>query len=372
MTRTAETADILVIGGGIAGIGAAARLAPDARVIVLEAEDAIGRHATGRSAALFIRNYGNATLRALNAVAAEAFAAPDDGFDGPLLSARGVLFLADEASLDRAEAYAAGAAGLARLTGAEAAALFPILRPERIALALHEPDAQDIDVDRLLQGFARLLRRHGGRIVPGARAEALRREGGVWRVETPAGAFAAPVVVNAAGAWADAVAARAGVATIGLRPLRRSAAILPAPGGADVSRWPLAGDVAETWYAKPTGGKLMVSPADEDPVAPHDAWPDDMVLAEGLHRYEQAVTVAVTRVERSWAGLRTFAPDRTPVVGFAPGAEGFLWLAGQGGYGVQTAPALSRLAADLCLGRAPALPAAAVAALSPARAALAG
>jgi D-arginine dehydrogenase len=169
-------------------------------------------------------------------------------------------------------------------------------------------------------------------------------------VATAAGAFEAPVIVNAAGAWADTVAQLAGVATLGLTPLRRSAAILPAPEGRDVSSWPAVCSMSETWYAKPEAGKLMVSPADEDPVEPHDAWPDDMVLAEGLDRYERAVTVPVTRVERSWAGLRTFAPDRTPVVGFDPAAEGFFWLAGQGGYGIQTAPALSRLAGALLTG----------------------
>ena len=210
------------------------------------------------------------------------------------------------------------------------------------------------------------------------------RAGGVWRVATPAAVHEAPLLVNAAGAWADAVAKMAGLAPLGLTPLRRSAAILPAPEGHDITRWPLFVSASEQWYAKPEAGKLMVSPADEDPVEPHDAWPDDMVLAEGLHRFEQAVTVPVTRVERSWAGLRTFAPDRTPAVGFDhhqwagcevgesasdqhAAEEDFLWLAGQGGYGVQTAPALSRLAADLCLGRAPALPGAVVEALSPAR-----
>jgi D-arginine dehydrogenase len=157
-------------------------------------------------------------------------------------------------------------------------------------------------------------------------------------------------MVNAAGAWADTVAEMAGVQRLGLTPLRRSAAILPAPEGHDVRGWPAVCSMAETWYAKPEAGKLMVSPADEDPVEPHDAWADDMVLAEGLDRYAQAVTTPVTRVERTWAGLRTFAPDRTPVVGFDPTAEGFFWLAGQGGYGIQTAPALSRLAAALLKG----------------------
>lgn len=362
-----ETADILVIGGGIAGIGAAAEMAGAARVIVLEAEHAIGRHSTGRSAAIFIRNYGNATLRALNAAAAPVFDSPGEIAEESLLSPRGEMLLAAEDELAALDDYLEGAEGMERLTPEEAAAIVPILRPGAIAAAAIEPDAQDIDVDRFLQGYARLLKRRGGRIATGAGVTAIARVGSTWRVETPAGAFAAPVLVNASGAWADDVARLAGLRPAGLRPCRRSAAILPAPEGHGIDRWPLFASVTDAWYAKPEAGKLMVSPADEDPVDPHDAWPEDMVLAEGLWRFEQAVTMKVTRVERSWAGLRSFVPDRTPVAGFAPDAEGFFWLAGQGGYGIQTAPALSRLAADLVQGHAPALAPEVVAALAPDR-----
>ncbi|SDE81833.1 NAD(P)/FAD-dependent oxidoreductase [Limimaricola pyoseonensis] len=359
--------DVIVIGGGIAGISAGAEIAAEARVLVLEAEPAIGYHATGRSAALFIRNYGNATLRALNAAAAPFLDAPEGVCEGSLLTPRGELLVATEDELGALEAYAEGSDGLERLEAKEAVELVPILRPERIAAAVLERDAQDIDVDRMLQGYARLLKSRGGRVETGQRIEAVAREGGVWRVRTADGAFEAPVVVDAAGAWADTVARLAGAAPCGVAPLRRSAAILPAPEGHDIAHWPMFGSASEAWYAKPDAGKLMVSPADEDPVEPHDAWADDMVLAEGLHRFEQAVTMPVTRVERSWAGLRSFAPDRAPVVGFDPACVGFFWLAGQGGYGVQTAPALSRLAADLVAGRAPALAAPVVAALDPSR-----
>ncbi len=362
-----STADVVVIGGGIAGISAAAELAAEMRVTVIEAEPRIGYHATGRSAALFIRNYGNATLRALNAVAAPLLADPGEGFDGPLLSRRGELLVAGEAELPALEEYAAGATGLERLDAGAAAAIVPILRPEPIAAALLEADAQDIDVDRLLQGYARRLRRRGGTVMTGCGTTCIERTGDEWRVETAQGSVTAPILVNAAGAWADEVAGLAGVPRIGLTPMRRSAALLPAPAGHEIDRWPLFGDVSETWYAKPDAGKLMVSPADEDPVDPHDAWPDDMVLAEGLDRFERATTVSVTRVERSWAGLRTFAPDRTPVAGFDPAAPGFFWLAGQGGYGVQTSAALAALTAALCLGHSPILPRPVVAALSPSR-----
>ena len=243
----------------------------------------------------------------------------------------------------------------------------PILRADRIAAAMIERNARGIDVDLLLQGYARLLRARAGRIETGAAVSGLSQSAGLWHVDTAQGPHSATIVVNAAGGWADEVATLAGVPRAGLQPYRRSAAIIPAPEGYETEHWPIFGSIAETWYAKPEAGKLMVSPADEDPVAPHDAWADDMVLAEGLHRFEQAVTVPVTRVEHSWAGLRTFAPDRTPVVGFDPQAEGFFWLAGQGGYGVQTAPALSRLTAALIAGGVPDVPDHVLAAMAPGR-----
>ncbi|TVQ52706.1 MAG: FAD-binding oxidoreductase [Rhodobacteraceae bacterium] len=364
----AETADVLVIGGGIAGVGAASEIAAGAQVTVLEREDAIGRHATGRSAAMFILNYGGPALRILTAASEAALVEPDPAFaDGPVLSPRGELLVADADETAALDAYLDGATGAEEIAPDDAVGLVPILRRDRIARAMWEPSARDIDVDRLLQLYARKARAGGARVATGAEVRAIARTGDVWRVETAAGAFEAPVIVNAAGAWADETARMAGVRPVGLRPLRRSAAIIPAPAGHDVRGWPMVGSAGETWYARPDAGRLMVSPADEDPVEPCDAWPDDMVLAEGLHRFEEATTVPVTRVERSWAGLRTFSPDRTPVAGWAPDAEGFLWLAGQGGYGIQTSPALSRLAADFALGRAPMLAAATLAALSPSR-----
>jgi len=361
------TCDVIVIGGGIAGIGAAAHLGTDAKVVVLETEDAPGRHSTGRSAAIFIRNYGNATLRALNAASEPVLASGGDFADEGFLSPRGELMIATGDELDALDAYLAGADDMPRITPREAVEMVPILREDAIAAAAIERHARDIDVDRLLQSFLRSARHAGTAFHPKAPAQSIAREGATWRVTAGGETFEAPVVINAAGAWADKVAEMAGVARVGLQPMRRSAAILPAPEGHDVARWPAVVSASESWYAKPEAGKLMVSPADEDPVDPHDAWPDDMVMAEGLHRYETATTVPVTRVERTWAGLRNFVPDRTPVVGFAPDATGFFWLAGQGGYGIQTSPALSRLAADLCLSRKPTLDDAVVAALDPAR-----
>ncbi|MDK3018584.1 NAD(P)/FAD-dependent oxidoreductase [Pseudodonghicola flavimaris] len=361
------SADVIVIGGGIAGISAAAALSEEMSVVVLEAEARLGYHATGRSAAIFIRNYGNATLRALNAASAPFFEAPGEIADGPLLSPRGEMLVATEEEMPTLSAYAAGAEGLEHLSPAQAVELVPILRPERICAAVIEWDAQDIDVDLMMAGYGRCLKANGGRIETAAAVRGLRRHGGLWQVDTPRGIYRAPLIVNAAGAWAGEVARLAAACPIRLIPLRRSAALLPAPAGYDVTQWPLFASAAESWYAKPQSGKLMISPADEDPVAPQDAWADDMVLAEGLHRYEQAVTTPVTRVETSWAGLRTFTADRSPVVGFDPGTEGFFWLAGQGGYGVQTAPALARLTAALCTATAPQLAGDVVRALAPQR-----
>jgi D-arginine dehydrogenase len=314
-----------------------------------------------------LRNYGNNTLRALNAAAEPILNEPEDISDETLLSPRGELMIATETELDALEHYLDGAEGMERISPDEAVQLVPILRREKIAAAAMERNAQDIDVDRMLQGYARLLRKRGGKICTNAGAKNIAYSNGVWTVETPAGIFQAPILVNAAGAWADVIAEMAGIRKVGLVPMRRSAILLPAPEGHDITHWPLFVTASEQWYAKPEAGKLFVSPADEDPVEPHDAWPDDMVMAEGLDRYEQAVTVPVTRIEKSWAGLRSFVSDRTPVVGFAPEADGFFWLAGQGGYGMQTAPALAALSAGLCLGKPHGLTPEIIAALSPRR-----
>ena len=348
MTRTA---DVIVVGAGIAGVGAAAHIAAEARVVVLEMEERPGYHTTSRSAAMFIASYGNETVRAVSAASHSELADPSNEVTGgSVLSRRGVLYLSgpDDPPLTGGFTLSEG---VQQITPDEAVRLVPILRGGAIADAHLEPDASDIDVDRLFQGWLRQLRRNGGEVVINAQVRALDRRADAWRFDTAAGPFEAPVVINASGAWGDEIAGLAGLPPVGLTPTRRSAAILPAPDGHDLSGWPLFAGAAETWYAKPEAGKLLVSPADEDPVPPHDAFVDDMTLAEGLDRYERAVTVPVERVERSWAGLRTFSPDRTPVVGFEPGVDGFFWLVGQGGFGVQTAPALSRHAARLVTGR---------------------
>ncbi len=353
-------ADVLIIGGGIAGVSAAARLAPLGRVVLLEAEPQLGYHASGRSAALFEENYGKPATVALNRASRAWHEAAGT------LSARGFMLLAGPDERAGFE-HDTATLGLTPISAREAVARVPILDPARVAFASASDAAKDIDTDRLLQGFARAARAHGAEIVTGARAERIERTAKGWAVVTPNGSFEGRILVNAAGAWVDRVAAMAGVHPIGFTPLRRSMARIAAPGGHDLARWPLIMGVGETWYAKPDAGALIVSPADEDPVEPQDAWADDMVLAEGLARYQEFVTEPVTRPVATWAGLRTFAPDRTLVIGFAPAAPEFFWLAGQGGYGMQSSPAASQLAADLIAGRLPELDAATVAALSPAR-----
>ncbi len=353
--------DFLVIGGGIAGLSAGARLASLGRVTLLEAEDAMGYHASGRSAAMFEETYGKPATLALNrASRAELMSA-----DGGVLSPRGMLLvaMADEEEAFRADA---SAMELEPIPVAEARALVPILNPETVAFtAVHEA-AWDIDTHRLMQHFARHLRANG-RIVTGARVDGIARTASGWRVTAGGAEHEGRVLVNAAGAWADAVAVMAGLPPLGLTPFRRSMARLPAPGGLDVSGWPMFMGAGETWYAKPDAGALIVSPADEDPTVPHDAWADDMVLAEGLARYEERVTVPVSRLLSSWAGLRTFAPDRTLVLGPDPLDRAFVWSAGQGGYGMQTSPAASALVAALVGNVRAELPDEIVAALSPGR-----
>jgi D-arginine dehydrogenase len=222
-----------------------------------------------------------------------------------------------------------------------------VLRPNHVIGAVYEPDAMDIDVHELHQGYLRRLRQRGGRIVTDAEVQALAHTAGTWTVATPVGEFAAPFVINAAGAWADAVGALAGLPPIGLVPKRRTALTIAPPAGIDTGAWPMTLDVGETFYFKPDAGRLLVSPADETPMDPCDVQPDDLDVAIAIDRLMRATTIEVTRVERKWAGLRSFVLDKTTVCGFDPLAEGFFWLAGQGGYGIQTAEGMARCAVSL-------------------------
>jgi glycine/D-amino acid oxidase-like deaminating enzyme len=353
-------ADFLIIGGGIAGVSAAAALSALGRILLLEAESALAYHSSGRSAALYEPHYGAPAVVELSLASGDAFR------EKGVLSDRGLMILGGH---DDGAAFETDVQKmhLAPVTLDEARGMVPILNPATVTRAAYSAEAWDIDTDLLLQGFARTARAAGGRIVTGARVTGITRTAGGWHVFWAGGEATTRLVVNAAGAWVDQVAQMAGILPIGFVPNRRSMARLPAPGGHDVSRWPMIFGAGETWYAKPDAGALIVSPAEEHPQPPHDACADDMVLAEGLARYEEMVTEPVTRMLANWAGLRTFAPDRVPVIGPAPADPAFFWLGGQGGYGFQSSAAAARLAADLIGGRPPQIAAALVAALSPAR-----
>ncbi|WP_289089997.1 FAD-dependent oxidoreductase [uncultured Sulfitobacter sp.] len=357
---TENTSDILVIGGGIAGISAAARLSGDAKVTVIEGEKALGYHASGRSAALIEENYGAPSVQALNKATVGYLR------DGGYLSPRGLMIIADR---HEEEAFHSDLAhmGVEQITPDDALRLVPILAAERIAFAGYHADAHDIDTDRLLQDFAKELRGNGGRIETGHPVTSITRTGNTWKVTAGPHIHHAAKLLNAAGAWDDQIAILAGVPPIGITPYRRSMARIAAPGGHDLSRWPMFFGVGETWYAKPDAGALLISPADEDATEPQDAWADDMVLAEGLERYQNMVAVPLTKPIATWAGLRSFAVDRTLVLGPDPAQPDFIWSAGQGGYGFQTSAAASQLVADLTLGNAPSLPDPVVEALRPDR-----
>ncbi len=342
--------DFLIIGGGIAGISAGARLSHLGQVTVLEQEDALAYHASGRSAALFEQNYGKPSTVALNTASRDYLTTANGG----VLSPRGIMIVA---GADRADDFAHDikTMKLDPISMAQAMDLWPILNPETVDRAGYNPDAQDIDADLLIQNFAREIRANGGDIRTKSAVTAIQKTTTGWRVSAGE-AFEARMIINAAGAWVDQIAEMAGIAPLGVSPLRRSFARLPAPNDLDVSRWPMLFGPGEDWYAKPDAGAMLVSPADEDLVTPHDAWADDMVLAEGLARYEHHVTCPVTQVTANWAGLRTFAPDRELVIGPDAVEPTFFWLAGQGGYGMQSSPAVSQLAADLIGGMTSELP----------------
>ncbi len=361
--------DVAVIGAGIAGSTVAAALAPDRRVVLIEAEDSPGYHTTGRSAALWTQNYGPPDVRRLTGLSRAFFQSPPAGFtETPLLAPRLVVLMAPDAQ--RAEFAAALNEGLSlRPLAIDAlCAMVPALRPDYAVLAAIEEDAFDIDVAELHQGYLRQLRANGGVLALRNRAERIERRDGAWYVYTNSNdVFRASVVVNAAGAWGDEVAGIAGVAPLGLRPCRRTGVIID-PQPWQVEQWPMLGDVGETWYARPEARtRLMVSPADATPMHAHDVQPDEFDVAIAIDRMQQALNIEVQRVERSWAGLRTFTPDGSLAFGWARDVEGFFWCVGQGGYGIQTSPAAGRLCADVILDREPGAAADVIAAIDPAR-----
>ncbi|MEV6149897.1 FAD-binding oxidoreductase [Nonomuraea sp. NPDC052129] len=344
--------EFVVIGGGIAGAAAGYFLAPHGRVTLLEAERTPGIHSTGRSAAWFSEYYGGTEVRALTAASRTFYEAPPPGFgDASLLNPRGALVLVPpDAGEEFDRAVADGAVEVSR---DEAREMCPVLRPRSHERALLRPRACDLDVAATHQGFLAGVRRRGGRVVTGARVLAIEPVPGGRRVETTAGDFTAVYVVNAAGAWADEVAALAGAAPIGLRSLRRTAALVPGPFGHDaaaVASWPMVTDLAGTFYAKPESGGLLLSPADSTPMPPGDPRADDLDVALAIARFEEATTVKVTHVTHRWAGLRSSVSGDVPVIGEAADDPGFFWLAALSGYGIQVAPAAGLLLSALVTG----------------------
>lgn len=351
-----ETFDFAVVGAGVAGVSLAAQIAHRGRALVVESESQAGRHATGRSAAVYTKLYGNSAVRALTR-ASESFLRhpPPEFSDHPLLVPRGCLWIAPMAASEGVAALLElqAAAGGGRLVeGPEAEASVPILRSGYAAAGLLDDEAADIDVHGLHNGYLRQARAGGAVIVPDCSLQSAVARDGRWELKTSRGTFSARVLVNAAGAWADEVAVAAGVAAQGLRPLRRTIVCVDLFNQVDLTRCPFTVTVAEDFYLKPEAGRLLISPCDETPSAPCDAQPEELDIAVAIDRLETATHAAVRKIVSSWAGLRTFSRDRTPIVGFDPRAPGFFWLAGQGGFGVQTAPAISRLAAALLTGDA--------------------
>ncbi|WP_426285549.1 NAD(P)/FAD-dependent oxidoreductase [Luteibacter sp. E-22] len=343
--------DVIVIGAGIAGASVAWFLAPHARVMVLEQESFAGFHTTGRSAAHFSESYGSPQVRMLSRATRPFLEHPPAGFAAhPILQRRGALVIGGIAQAQRVhdeyEAVRRFTPSLALLDRERIAALVPVLRPKAAEFALFEPDSADIDVNELHQGFLRGAKAQGVSMHLDTRVHAMRREGGGWVVNEQ---WRAPVVVNAAGAWADAVAELAGVTTIGLEPRRRSAFTFAVPEGVDASEWPFVVDIDETFYFKPDAGLLLGSAANADPTHPHDVQPEEYDIALGIHRIEEATTMSIRRPARTWAGLRSFVADGDLVGGFAPDAPGFFWLAAQGGYGIQTSAAMAEACASMIL-----------------------
>ena len=351
-----ETLDFAIIGAGIAGASVAWQLAGQASVLLLERESQPGYHTTGRSAALFMETYGTPQIRALTRASRAFFEQPPPGFcDSPILSPRGVLFVAAPDQLDQLEStwqeLHVHSPSLQRLSPAEMLERAPCLRLEALGGGLAESGAADMDVHGLHQGYLRGLRQRGGTVRTHAEVVALTRADGLWTITLTDGSrVQARTVVNAAGAWADVVGQMAGAAPIGLTPCRRTAFTFPAPDGLDLPRLPAIIAVDESFYIKPDARQLLGSPANADPTYPHDVVPEEIDVATGIFHIEQMTQLQIRRPSHTWAGLRSFVPDGDMVIGWDGQVEGLLWVAAQGGYGIQSAPGYALLARNLALG----------------------
>ena len=349
--------DFAIVGAGIAGVSAAYHLAPQARVLILEREHVAAYHTTGRSAALHSETYGSAEIRAITVASGRFYRKPPAGFtDHPLLTPRGALIAGraeQQAATQKAAAeYARLVPSVRWLDPVEALRRQPLLKPEAAAGGAIFEEAEDMDVAAIHGGFLKGARAAGAVLRLDAEVAHLDRKEGRWTIRLRDGeSVTANTVVNASGAWADVLAGLAGAAPVGLVPKRRTAFTFDAPAGLDLTGLPMAIDFDETWYIKPEVGQFLGSPADETPSPPCDAQPEEIDIAIAVERIETATTLSIRRIKNKWAGLRSFVADKNLVVGHDPKVEGFFWLAGQGGYGIQTGEAAGRLAASLALGK---------------------
>jgi D-arginine dehydrogenase len=345
-----QSYDIAIIGGGIAGLSLAYFLSGQRSVVVLEQESALGYHSTGRSAAEFVLRYNSPEVCNLAAISRQFFDAPPEGFtDIPLLHPRGGITIANAEKAERLRAQFEAErrhAPLSLMTPEEAIARVPFLGPAYVKAAYFDPEFWDIEVESLLQGYVKGARRTGAEIRMGAGVTDIRDDGAHWQIETRNGPVIARMIVNASGGWADSIATLAGVRPLGIVPHRRTAILLDLPG-IDPSAMPEVAELDEEFYFKPDAFRLLVSPADETPCEPGDVQPEEIDVAWAVHHFETASTIKVNRVAKSWAGMRSFTRDRLPAIGFDPGHPRFFWLAGQGGYGILSSPALGALAAAM-------------------------
>jgi len=349
------THDFIVIGAGIAGASAAYELSKAGKVLLLEQESRPGYHTTGRSAAFFTLNYGNQIIRGLTAASRDFLLQPPDGFtEAPLLQMHPTVTIgrADQkASFEKNLAAGVAAPGdVEPISMGELTRMVPVLSEGYAAYAHIERDSFYMDVDLIHNGFLKGFAARGGTLTVDAEVTGLVRQGGMWQVDTHAGHFEAPVIVNAAGAWTDVVAGLAGLSPIGIEPRRRTVIIFAGPEDQSLDHMPLVIDTDEDFYFKPEAGKILASPADETPSPPCDAQPEEIDIAIVADHVQRATTLDIRHIEHKWAGLRSFVADRTPVVGVDPAADGFIWLAGQGGYGIMTSPAMGRAAAAIATG----------------------
>ena len=344
--------DFIVLGAGIAGASAAYELSQHGSVLILERESVAGYHTTGRSAAISSLNFISKTIQSLTEVSREFLASPPECFgEHPLTALRQSLWVTQSHQMAAHEAMRAEAIdrkyNVRELTSAEVCSFCPVLKPEPVSCGLLEQDTLDLDVHGMLHGYLRGLKARGGHVEYDAEVTAITRNGGTWSVQTSKGDFESPIVVNAAGAWGDKIAQLAGVAPVGLKPLRRTVFTFDAPAGVAPNSWPFVYDTAEQFYFKLENGIILASTFDEVESPPCDAWPEDYDVALGIDRILNVTTLDIRSLKNKWAGLRTFARDREMVVGEAPDASGFYWVAGHGGIGLMTAPGVAQALASL-------------------------